>query len=199
MPNRTTVRHSAASRQIRTNHVNRPSDRRLADSSALQVRGAVALAPLSTPSPQMPVGSEFRANQSTATRPSSVATIAGRKQTYPQAIRLLVFAQRSSFIGASVVTAIALTLYGWTVYSQQQWSNQYSRFRTLQLHEQRLVTVTGALEAQILQPNAAEPSTLRPVSSDDMVEIAPAPLRPDAPVPPLPVSQTWTVPQPIGY
>ncbi len=107
-------------------------------------------------------------------------------------------AQRSSFICASTVTAIALTLYGWTVYSQQRWSNHYSRFRQLQHYEQQLVTVTGALEAQILQPADAA-SIVRPITPDDVVELVPAAPRSAIAEPTPPSELTWSAPQPVGY
>ena len=199
VPNRSIVRHADAPRQPQMNRLNRLSNSQLASAPMLQVRGAVALAPLPAAYRQRPIESNLEATPPAPARSPSIATISGRKQVYPRGLRLLVLAQRGSFIGAAVVTAAALTLYGWTVYSQQQWSRQYSRFKMLQLHEQRLVTATGALEAQVLQSSDNTDSTLQPILPGDVVELAPAPLRPAAPSPPPPVSQTWTAPQPIGY
>ncbi|MEO0407627.1 MAG: hypothetical protein AAF289_09780 [Cyanobacteria bacterium P01_A01_bin.135] len=169
----------------------------LAGSTNLQVRGAVALAPhpepIQPPAPRTP-------KPATA---ASVTPLSKRRLTQPTGLRLLIAAQRASLLGASVVTAAALALYGWTVYTQQQWSKQYSQFRSLQRYEQQLVTATGALEAQILQqPGAADSSEsssqLQVVSPDAIVELAPAPLQPSLPPPP-PLSQTQVVPRPIGY
>lgn len=117
---------------------------------------------------------------------------------------MLILAQRGSFLCASAVTAIALTLYGWTVYAQQRWSTEYDRFWQLQHHEQQLETMTGAMQAQTLQqptlPSSSEATLMQPIRPEDVVELVPAPLRPvipeSAPTPPAPA---WTVTQPIGY
>lgn len=116
---------------------------------------------------------------------------------------MLVLAQQGSFLCASTITAIALTLYGWTVYSQQRWSNEYDRFWQLQHHEQQLETMTGAMEAQTLQQptqqSSGETTLMQPIRPEDVVELVPAPPRPAIPESTTTTAPTWTVPQPIGY
>ncbi|MGF1513469.1 MAG: hypothetical protein ACFB5Z_07215 [Elainellaceae cyanobacterium] len=189
MPNRPIPQYAIAQRRPRS----RRSQSAPPSPSALQVRGAVALAPV----PQLHRPSAAAASPPIAAR-SPVATFTGRRRRYPKGLQALILAQRSSFICASAITAIALTLYGWTVYSQQRWSNLYSRSELLQLQEQQLRTATGAFEAQILQPSEAA-SELQPLKPEDVVELSPTAPRPALAEPAAPQAFDWTVPQPIGY
>jgi hypothetical protein len=74
-----------------------------------------------------------------------------------------------------LVTA-TLTIYGWSIYSQQRWSQAYSRLETLQLRERQLMSTNEmlkdklALQAQqvdmgLVPPNPEEAIVLQPASN----------------------------------
>jgi hypothetical protein len=54
----------------------------------------------------------------------------------------------SSFTAFFLVVA-SLIVYGWTVYSQELWSNSYRQFKNLQSHERQLKTTNAALTSKM--------------------------------------------------
>lgn len=204
VPHRSRSAVPPAARQAHLPH--RPPRAGRPVSPALQVQGSSALVPIAAPASSalasLPATARRRTAGKAARRskqPAASVTRLSRHQAKPSTgLRLLIATQRTSLLGASLITTAALILYGWTVYTQQQWSKQYSQFRRLQRHEQQLITATGALESQILQNQAAAPSELRMITPDMVVELSPAPIRP-GPAPASPVVQTQAAPHPIGY
>lgn len=52
---------------------------------------------------------------------------------------------RYSSVMAFVLVAATLMIYGWTVYSQELWSQGYRRLQNLQRHERQLTTTNATL------------------------------------------------------
>ena len=51
-----------------------------------------------------------------------------------------------------------LIVYGWTVYSQELWSQSYRKFKNLQRHERQLNTANATLTSKMAQ-EAEKPDT----------------------------------------
>jgi hypothetical protein len=58
---------------------------------------------------------------------------------------------RHSGILAFVLVATTLVIYGWTVYSQQHWSQSYRKLQTLQRDERQLTTTIEVLKNKMAQ------------------------------------------------
>jgi hypothetical protein len=108
---------------------------------------------------------------------------------------------------ASIVTfflvATTLVVYGWTVYSQELWSQGYRRLQSLQLHERHLITTNATLknkmadEAEkqasgLVSPTPARTIFLPSASPDHSPHSTPSSTTPNPP------TQQQT-PSPLGY
>ncbi|MDB9378853.1 hypothetical protein, partial [Nodularia sphaerocarpa] len=89
-------------------------------------------------------------------------------------LRLYTSHRYSSVVTFLLVTA-TLFVYGWTVYSQELWSQGYNRLQNLQLHERQLTTTNATLKnkmaeeaeqeaAGLVSPTPARTIFLRPAS-----------------------------------
>ncbi|WP_373525707.1 hypothetical protein [Nostoc sp.] len=89
-------------------------------------------------------------------------------------LRLYTFHRYSSVLAFLLVVA-TLAAYGWTVYSQQLWSQSYSRLQKLQRHE-RLLTTTNATLTNKMAEEAEQPTTgLVSPTPQGMIFLPPAP------------------------
>ncbi|MEH2238689.1 hypothetical protein [Nostoc sp.] len=71
-------------------------------------------------------------------------------------LRLYTF-HRYSTVLAFLLVASTLAVYGWTVYSQELWSQSYRRLQNLQRHE-RLLTTTNATLTNKMAEEAEQPT-----------------------------------------
>ncbi|MEH1940742.1 MAG: hypothetical protein V7L01_11045 [Nostoc sp.] len=71
-------------------------------------------------------------------------------------LRLYTF-HRYSTVLAFLLVASTLAVYGWTVYSQELWSQSYRRLQNLQRHE-RLLTTTNATLTNKMAEEAEKPT-----------------------------------------
>ncbi|MFH7026921.1 MAG: hypothetical protein ACHBN1_16295 [Heteroscytonema crispum UTEX LB 1556] len=60
-------------------------------------------------------------------------------------LRLHILHRYSSIVAFLLVAAMLVT-YGWTVYSQQLWSQAYRRLQNLQRHERQLTTTNEVIK-----------------------------------------------------
>ncbi|MEA5620048.1 hypothetical protein VB711_19675 [Cronbergia sp. UHCC 0137] len=65
---------------------------------------------------------------------------------------------RYSSMGAFLLVATTLVIYGFTVYSQELWSNSYRRLKNLQRYERQLNTTNATLTSKMAQ-EAEKPKT----------------------------------------
>ncbi|MEH2069128.1 MAG: hypothetical protein V7K47_13365 [Nostoc sp.] len=72
-------------------------------------------------------------------------------------VRLYMFHRYSSVL-AFLLVAATLAVYGWTVYSQELWSQSYRRLQSLQRHERQLTTTNATLTNKMAQ-EAEQPTT----------------------------------------
>lgn len=107
--------------------------------------------------------------------------------------------QRSSDLIAFLLVATTLSIYSWTVYTQQQWSKEYRKLEDLQRQERQLTTANAVMKNQLAQ-QAEKPGTgLVPPTPSHPVVLPSAPQRPFQTTPtqsadPEPMAKT-----PLGY
>ncbi|TAF06101.1 MAG: hypothetical protein EAZ77_12850 [Nostocales cyanobacterium] len=58
---------------------------------------------------------------------------------------------RYSSVGAFLFVAATLVVYGWTVYSQERWSQAYRTLQSLQRNERQLTTTNAALTRKMAE------------------------------------------------
>ncbi|MDF5706815.1 MAG: hypothetical protein PUP90_03800 [Nostoc sp. S4] len=88
-------------------------------------------------------------------------------------VRLYIFHRFSSVL-AFLLVAATLAVYGWTVYSQELWSQSYRRLQNLQRHE-RLLTTTNATLTNKMAQEAEQPTTgLVSPTPEGMIFLPPA-------------------------
>lgn len=97
--------------------------------------------------------------------------------TNPIWLSPLLFIQRSSDIVTFVLVASTLCLYSWTVYTQQQWSQEYRKLENLQRDERHLTTTNAVIKDQLAKL-AEKPATgLVSPSPANTIFLTPAPQR----------------------
>ena len=115
-------------------------------------------------------------------------------------LRLYTF-HRYSTVLAFLLVASTLAVYGWTVYSQELWSNSYRRLQNLQRHERLLTTTNATLTNKIAQ-EAEQPTTgLVSPTPQGMIFLSPASRSPkpaSSNTTPNPQTQQQTL-SPMGY
>ncbi|MBW4431519.1 MAG: hypothetical protein KME28_07265 [Pelatocladus maniniholoensis HA4357-MV3] len=98
--------------------------------------------------------SSRRSRRSSAKKPVSTSTPVpdlNKQGTIPMWLLRLYAINRYSGIVAFVLVATTLVIYGWTVYSQQLWSQSYRKLQTLQRDERQLTTTIEVLKNKMAQ------------------------------------------------
>ncbi|TVP60638.1 MAG: hypothetical protein EA343_16805 [Nodularia sp. (in: Bacteria)] len=67
---------------------------------------------------------------------------------------------RYSSVVTFLLVAATLVVYGWTVYSQELWSQGYNRLQNLQLHERQLTTTNATLKNKMAEEAEQETAGL---------------------------------------
>ncbi|MFM5998581.1 MAG: hypothetical protein ACKPCI_23450 [Dolichospermum sp.] len=79
-------------------------------------------------------------------------------ETIPMWLLRLYKINRYSSILAFLLVVATLIVYGWTVYSQELWSQSYRKLKNLQRHERQLNTANATLTGKMAQ-EAEKPGT----------------------------------------
>jgi hypothetical protein len=112
-------------------------------------------------------------------------------QSLPQWLQRLVKLQQQVWVTTIVLSAAALGVYSWSVYSQQQWGQAYRRLEHLRRNERQLISGSEMIKNQIAgQVNPTELG-LAPQVANDVIFLQPQPAAvqsrptnlPDAPKP----------------
>ncbi|MHC5598723.1 MAG: hypothetical protein ACYTXC_22755 [Nostoc sp.] len=88
-------------------------------------------------------------------------------------LRLYTF-HRYSTVLAFLLVASTLAVYGWTVYSQQLWSQSYRRLQNLQRHEQLLMTTNATLKNKMAEEAEQPTAGLVSPTPQGMIFLPPA-------------------------
>ncbi|MBN3872177.1 hypothetical protein [Nostoc sp. JL33] len=115
-------------------------------------------------------------------------------------LRLYTF-HRYSTVLVFLLVASTLAVYGWTVYSQELWSQSYRRLQSLQRHEQLLMTTNATLTNKMAQEAEQPTAGLVSPTVQGMIFLAPASHSPkpaSSKITPNPQTQQQTR-WPLGY
>jgi hypothetical protein len=78
--------------------------------------------------------------------------------TMPTWLLRMYTVNRYSSVFTFLLVVATLIVYGWTVYSQELWSDSYRRLQSLQRHERQLNTANATLTSKMAQ-EAEQPGT----------------------------------------
>ncbi|BAY09510.1 hypothetical protein [Calothrix sp. NIES-2098] len=115
-------------------------------------------------------------------------------------LRFYTFHRYSSVVTFLLVTA-TLVVYGWTVYSQEIWSQGYRRLQSLQRHERQLTTTNATLTNKMAEEAEQPTAGLVLPTPDRTIFLPPASYSPNSTPPKTtpdsePPQQTTS---PLGY
>ena len=117
----------------------------------------------------------------------------------PQWLQLMKQTERLSLVVAGVLASGAIVTYGWAMYSQQQWGQEYRQLEKLRRNERQLTTNGEMMKNNIARTSDPKQYGLVPRSSAHIVVMPPAPPRPPLPMRATgPDSNTKPI-MPIGY
>jgi hypothetical protein len=107
--------------------------------------------------------------------------------------------QRGSDVITLILGIVTLTIYSWTVYTQQQWTQEYRKLGTLQRNERDLTTTNEIIKDQLAQ-QAERPATglVTPTTANTLL-LSPAPQRPFQESPNQTPDQETLAKTPLGY
>lgn len=102
-------------------------------------------------------------NQSKTVQPNSQSDslqlpVVPTAKVLPTWLLRLYTIHRYSSIVTFLLVAIALVIYGWTVYSQEMWSQEFRRLQNLQRNERQLTTTNAMLKNKMAE-EAEKPIT----------------------------------------
>lgn len=156
------------------------------------------------PAKRSPVRSVPKGSNSplrTVSTPTSSATVRRLPSTrsLPLWLRLLIQAQRGSLVIAFVLVTATLFVYGSTVYTQQLWSKEYRKLKTLQRNEREMIATSEGLKNQLALQAARPGSGLVPQTPDSTIFLQPAPQRPTLIASPSVPNVEASPNTPLGY
>lgn len=121
-----------------------------------------------------------------------------RKRT-PGWLRSLIILQRGSDIITLILGVVTLMIYSWTVYTQQQWTQEYRKLGILQRNERDLTTTNEIIKDQLAQ-QAERPATgLVTPNTANTIYLSPAPQRPFQASPNQKPDPETLAKTPLGY
>lgn len=85
---------------------------------------------------------------------------------------------RHSTVVAFLLVAATLVVYGWTVYSQQLWSQAFRQLQNLQRYERQLTTTNEVLKNKMAQEAERSPAKLVSPTPERMLFVRRAPVDP---------------------
>jgi len=125
-------------------------------------------------------------------------------QLKPVWLRSLLSLQRTSSVVTFLLLSCTLTVYGWTVYGQQRWSEEFQKLETLRRNEQQLSAASVVLKHQIATSAENPEAGLPPQQPEAMIFLQPAPERRAPQSAPAANQEPLSVPKafgkiPLGY
>lgn len=161
---------------------------------------------LSVSARQMPRAASSAKPQTSTSVPESSKQKASSVPVMPSAesvpswlLRLFTLHRHSSIM-AFLLVATTLVVYGWTVYSQQLWSQAYRKLQNLQRDERELMTANEVLKNQMAKEAERPPAKLVSPTPAGMLFLNPAPAEPNSVLNRTPNSDIQQqTPNPVGY
>ncbi len=91
--------------------------------------------------------------------------------------------QNLSIATTILLTAAVFGIYGWTVYAQDQWNQQYKKLEHLKRQERQLTTAEEALDNNLIRSVQQQPGDLIRERPEQSIFLPAAPLRPKRELP----------------
>ncbi len=130
--------------------------------------------------------------------PAAIATLP-QPRPVPAWLKLLMKVQQGSTVLTLLLMGTVLIIYGWTVFTQQRWGQEYRRWGALQKHEQQLMATNEVLKNQMAQQAEDPKAGFVAPDPSSMIFLAPAAPRP-AVQPDIETYAPEPIPnQPLGY
>ena len=101
----------------------------------------------------------------------------------PLWLRVLMVTQKLSIAMTVMLTISVFAIYGWTVYAQEQWNQQYKKLEQLKRQERQLTTAEGVFDNDMLRSVQKKPGELVRERPEQSIFLQAAPLRPKRDVP----------------
>jgi len=101
----------------------------------------------------------------------------------PLWLRVLMSTQKLSIAVTVMLTVSVFAIYGWTVYAQEQWNQQYKKLEQLKRQERQLTSAEGSFDNNLLRSVQNKPGDLVRERPDQSIFLQAAPLRPKRDVP----------------
>ena len=101
----------------------------------------------------------------------------------PLWLRVLIVTQKLSIAMTVMLTISVFAIYGWTVYAQEQWNQQYKKLEQLKRQERQLTTAEGVFDNDMLRSVQKNPGELVRERPEQSIFLQAAPLRPKRDVP----------------
>ena len=101
----------------------------------------------------------------------------------PLWLRVLMTTQKLSIVATVLLTVSVFAIYGWTVYAQEQWNQQYKKLEQLKRQERQLTNATGSFDNEMMQSIQKKPGELVRERPEQSIFLQAAPLRPKRDVP----------------
>ncbi|WP_271252820.1 hypothetical protein [Pseudanabaena sp. Chao 1811] len=101
----------------------------------------------------------------------------------PLWLRLLMSTQKLSIIVTVLLTLSVFAIYGWTVYAQEQWNQQYKKLEQLKRQERQLTAAEGSFDNDLMRSAQKNPGQLVRERPEQSIFLQAAPLRPKRDVP----------------
>ncbi len=99
-------------------------------------------------------------------------------QASPRWLVALLLLHRYSLLATLGLATCTFSVYGWSVYSQQTWANQYRQLEQLRRDERQLTSVNAALYGQLTQRAQEQPAGLVLQKPSKTLFLPPEPQRP---------------------
>jgi len=96
----------------------------------------------------------------------------------PLWLRVLMSTQKLSIVVTVLLTLSVFAIYGWTVYAQEQWNQQYKKLEQLKRQERQLTTAEGSFDNDMLRSVQKNPRELVRERPEQSIFLQAAPLRP---------------------
>ena len=101
----------------------------------------------------------------------------------PLWLRVLMSTQKLSIAVTVLLTVSVFAIYGWTVYAQEQWNQQYKKLEQLKRQERQLTSAEGSFDNNLLRSVQNKPGDLVRERPEQSIFLQAAPLRPKRDVP----------------
>lgn len=101
----------------------------------------------------------------------------------PLWLRLLMSTQKLSIVVTVLLTVSVFAIYGWTVYAQEQWNQQYKKLEQLKRQERQLTAAEGSFNNELMRSAEKNPGELVRERPEQSIFLQAAPLRPKRDVP----------------